>query len=127
MKKTIYLLILIIAVIAFSKCYYNNAEKLYPDLSNSCDTTNITYSGKVAPIFRANCLNCHSNAEVAGGNGGGIKLEDYPDVKLNLESAYGAITHQTGYKPMPKDMTEKIDTCQIKIIRVWKEAKAPNN
>jgi hypothetical protein len=125
MKKTIYLLLLIIAVISFTKCYNNNEQTLYPDSSNSCDTTNITFSGKVAPILRANCMSCHSNAAVAAGDGGGIKLEDHSDVKLHLDRVYGAITHQTGFLFMPKDRTEKIDTCQIKIIRIWKEAGAP--
>lgn len=126
MKKIIYLVLLIITVIGFSKCYYNNEQTLYPDLSNSCDTTNITFSGKVAPILKANCLSCHGNA-VAINNGGGFSLENYSDVKLHLDHLYGAITHQTGFPPMPKDRTAKIDTCQIKIIRLWKEAGAPNN
>ena len=93
MKKTINFLLLVFIGISLSTCTYNNEQTLYPVLSNSCDTTNITFSGKVAPIFKANCLSCHGNAAVAAGNGGGVKLEDYSDVKANLNRAYGSMAH----------------------------------
>jgi hypothetical protein len=127
MKKTINFLLLVFIGISLSTCTYNNEQTLYPVLSNSCDTTNITFSGKVAPIFKANCLSCHGNAAVAAGNGGGVKLEDYSDVKANLNRAYGSMAHLPGYVPMPKNMSGTIDTCQIKIVRIWKAAGAPDN
>ena len=127
MKKTIYFLLLVFIGINLSTCTYNNEQTLYPVLSNTCDTTNITFSGKVAPIFRANCLSCHGNAAVAAGNGGGIRLENYSDLKAILNRAYGSMAHLPGYVPMPKNMSGTIDTCQIKIVGIWKAAGAPDN
>jgi hypothetical protein len=127
MRKIFYFLILAFIIFSFSKCYYYKEEVLNPVLANSCDTTNITYSGKVVPIFATNCLSCHGNAAVAGGDGGGIKLEDFPDLKANLNRAYGAMSHLPGFFPMPKGMSSTIDPCQIKIVRIWKDAGALNN
>lgn len=110
----------------FSRCAYNNEETLYAEKTGSCDTTNITYSARVAPVFRANCLGCHGNS-VAASSGAGIRLENYNDVKANIERAYGAMSHQPGFVPMPKGMSSKIDACQIEAVRIWKEAGAPNN
>jgi len=126
MKNTGCFFVLILIIIGFSKCYYNNEETLYADLTNSCDTTNITFKAKVVPVLKEHCYKCHSNA-VAADNGAGIRLEDYVDVKLRLNRVYGAITHQDNFLPMPKDMTTKIDTCQIKIIRIWMEAGGLDN
>lgn len=126
MKNIGYFFVLIFIIIGFSKCYYNNEETLYADLTNSCDTANITFKAKVVPILKEHCYKCHSNA-VATDNGAGIRLEDYGDVKNNLNRVYGAITHQDNFSAMPKDMTAKIDTCQIKIIRIWMEAGGLDN
>lgn len=124
MRKVIFLAVLVFAIIGLSTCYYNNEETLYS--TNSCDTTNITFSAKIAPIFTANCLRCHGNA-VASSNGGGIRLQDYTDVKAHLDRAYGAMSHQEGFFPMPLDMSTKIDECQIAKVRIWKNAGSPNN
>ena len=117
---------MVFIILGFTKCYYNKEEVLYPNLANSCDTTNITFKAKVAPIFQANCLRCHGNA-VATSNGGGVRLEDYGDVKSHLDRAYGSMSHQLGYLPMPKDMSSTIDHCQIKIVRIWKDAGGLDN
>lgn len=121
MKNIGYFFVLVLIIIGFSKCYYHNEETLYPDVIVTCDTTNITFHAKVVPILKEHCYKCHSNA-VAADNGAGVRLENYDDVKFHLDHLYGAITHQDKFPPMPKDMTDKIDTCQIKIIRIWKEA-----
>ncbi|HET7732736.1 MAG TPA: hypothetical protein VFK73_02770 [Paludibacter sp.] len=126
MKNIGYFFVLVLIIIGFSKCYYHNEETLYADLTNSCDTTNITFKAKVVPILKEHCYKCHSNA-VADDIGDRIRLEDYPDVKNNLNRMYGAITHQDNFRPMPKNMTAKIDTCQIKIIRIWMEADGLDN
>lgn len=126
MNKIVYSFVLILVVIGFSKCYYNNEETLYPDMTNSCDTTNVTFKAKIVPILKEHCYKCHSNA-VAVDNGAGIRLENYADVKLHLSRVYGAITHQDGFVSMPKDMTAKIDTCHIKKIRIWMEAGGLDN
>lgn len=126
MRKIIYFFILVFVIPGFTACYYHNEEMLYTNVTNSCDTTNITFKAKVAPIFKANCLSCHGNS-VASFFGGGVRLEDYVDVKAHLDRAYGAMSHLPGYSSMPKGMSNKIDECQIKIVGIWKDAGGLNN
>ena len=109
---------------SFSNCLYNKADILYP--ANACDTSNVTFKGKVAPVFASHCLVCHGNS-VSPPNGGGHRLQDYADVKANILIAYGAMSHQPGFIPMPLGQKETIDPCEIKIVRIWKDAGAPNN
>ena len=126
MKIIAYIFVLIFIVIGLSQCYYHNEETLYSDSTNSCDTTNITFRAKVVPILVEHCYKCHSNA-VAIDNGAGVRLEDYKDVRFHLDHVYKAITHQAGFPFMPKDMTAKIDTCQINTIRIWMLAGGLDN
>lgn len=126
MRKKIYLFLFLLILFGFNSCYYHNEETLYSNATNTCDTTNITFKATVAPIFRENCLSCHGNA-VASSNGGGVRLEDYVDVKEHLDHAYGSMSHLPGYLPMPKGMSNTIDECQIKKVRIWKDAGGLNN
>src|SRR5688500_7681484 len=45
--------------------------------AGACDTTNITYSGFVAPLLTTNCVGCHSG----GAPSGGISLNSHAGVK----------------------------------------------
>lgn len=118
MKSFTYLILItaILSVTLYS-CYYDKEELLYP-VQAACDTTNVTYSLKVAPIFTANCISCH-NATTANG---GIKLETVGNVQTNINRAYDAIINGR----MPPD-GGKLDDCSISIIRVWKNAGALPN
>jgi len=107
--------------IGLHSCYYDKAELLYPTVA-ACDTTNVTYKLKIAPIFTANCLSCHSNSTYISNGGGIVKLQDYVDVKANLNQAYNDIL--TG--KMPKGGA-KLDDCTISLLTIWKNAGAPNN
>ena len=118
MKSFIYLILItaILSVTLYS-CYYDKEELLYP-VQAACDTTNVTYSLKIAPIFTANCTSCH-NATMANG---GVKLESVGNVQTNINRAYDAIINGR----MPPD-GGKLDDCSISIIRVWKNAGALAN
>ena len=124
MKSLFYLLLLVIIMLSLSTCYYSKEDVLYA--VNTCDTTNVTFRGKVASVFANHCLSCHGNA-VSPPNGGGIRLQDPADLKANIYRAYGAMSHQKGFLPMPKDMTETIDPCEIKTVKIWMDAGALNN
>jgi len=126
MKILIYFGLLVVVGIGLTTCTYNNEEVLYGGSTNSCDTTNITFTAKVAPIFINNCVRCHGNI-VAAQSGGGIKLENYEDIKANINRAYGAMNHDPLIQPMPRDMSAKIDACDIKKVRIWKDAGALKN
>ena len=119
--------IIICAIISiiFSSCYYDNEEALYPSLSSSCDTSNVTFNAKIVPILANNCLSCHSNATaaVAGNN---IKLQDYIDVKARTTAIAGSIKHTGTFSPMPKN-GGKLNTCTIKMVDIWIRNGSLNN
>jgi hypothetical protein len=116
----------ILAVLAWS-CYYDNEEFLYPKLSSSCDTANVTFSSSVKPVLQQYCFTCHSNGNAAS-FGGNIKLEDYTDVKISADNGklYGSVAHLPGYSQMPKGGA-KIDDCNISIIKTWIDSGSPDN
>ena len=123
MKSFVFVFFLFIVMFSFSNCLYNKEDKLYPD--NPCDTTHITYNGKIDSVFAANtCYTCHATS-VAPPDGGGLRLDIYPVVKENINRVYGAITHKNGFKPMPLGQSETIDPCAIKIIQIWKDSGMP--
>jgi hypothetical protein len=126
--KSILPVVILSSIIWFaSGCYYDSEELLFPQTDPSCDTINITYALSVAPILQENCLLCHSNS-MAAGFGGNLRLEDYADVKIRVDDdkLLGAISHASGYSPMPMDAS-KLDPCKIKTISLWINAGAPDN
>ncbi len=112
---------LILMVVMFQQCYNDSEDDLIPDDGIECDTVNVTYSGSVKPILRNNCLLCHAN-NVSVALGGGVRLEDYADVKLRADQGklVGAISHAPGFIPMPENLP-KLDECSISIVRKWVE------
>lgn len=106
-------------------CYYDNEEALYPSVSNTCDTLNVTFSGTVVPMLAGNCLSCHSNSS-ASGSGNGIRLENYADVKTYSTRIAGAIKHSGGYSPMPKN-GGKLNPCLINQFDIWINKGMLNN
>jgi hypothetical protein len=112
-------LIIIIATVSlfslfFVSCYYDNEEALYPQLSNTCDTTNVTFSGTIVPVLSNNCYSCHSNN--TSSFGGNIRLQSYADVVANSAKVIVAIK-QTGAKPMPPN--GKLKACSISQFDIW--------
>lgn len=106
----------------FVSCYYDNEEALYPTLSNACDTTNVTFSGTIAPILNNNCYSCHSNANASFG--GGIRLQAIADVVTNSSRVVAAIK-QTGPFPMPPG--GKLSNCTVTQFDIWIRNGMPNN
>ena len=112
---------------ALSTCYYDNEENLNPDLSNNCDLTNVTYTLTVRPILQSYCLSCHS-ASAASGSGGGVRLENYTDLKTYVTNGklYGSVTHAAGFSAMPKGGST-LDNCTIQKLKKWMDDGALNN
>lgn len=115
MKKTSLLLLFSTLLLVFSLngCYYDNEEELYPG-STTCDTTNVTYSNSVAPVFAANCNSCHSS----GSPSGNIVTDNYTSVKANISRIRGAINHQSTFSQMPQNGS-KLPACTLTKIDVW--------
>ena len=121
--------ILIISLVILSSCYYDNSQELYPPGSGNCDTTNYTFSGAVFPIINDNCIVCHGGSTPQGN----VFLSDYPTISTAANippgqygSLYGAISHNPGNSPMPKNVTQLSD-CKILIVKKWIDAGAPDN
>ena len=117
MKKFFLPLIVIVVVLLFSSCYYDNIETLYPTLNTTCDTTNVTFSASVAPLLSNSCYSCHSN-NTAASFGANIKVENYADVSANATAIAGSIKHTGSYSPMPKGGGTLSD-CSIKKVDIW--------
>jgi mono/diheme cytochrome c family protein len=107
--------------LSITGCYYDNEEDLYPG-SNSCDTSKVTYSGTVAPVFATYCNSCHSGNNPSGA----ISTDNYNSVKTNISVINGAIKHQSGYSPMPKG-SSKLSDCDLAKIDIWVRQGMPNN
>lgn len=126
MKRLFYSLAIIAIFMAFTvSCYYDSEESLYPVLNTSCDTTNVTFTGKIVPMLSNNCLSCHSNT-TAPGSGNGITLENYADVKARATAIAGSINQTGSYSPMPKN-GGKLKACLITQFGIWVRNGAQNN
>jgi len=124
-RRLLYFVTIVTIIIAVSSCFYDNEEALYPSLNTTCDTTNVTYSGKVVPILANNCLSCHSNATAASA-GGNIALENFADVNSQAASISAAINHTGPLSPMPKNGS-KLKACLISTFDIWVRNGKPNN
>jgi hypothetical protein len=103
-------------------CYYDHEEVLYP--ATACDTTNITFSQTIKPIFGSQCTQCHNSVSPSAN----YDLSNYDGVVacVNAGRILGAINHLTGYSPMPKNGNQ-LPSCQITQITIWINAGMPNN
>lgn len=124
MKKLFF--ILLVAALT-GGCYYDNEENLYPVLDRGCDTTAVSFSKTILPIFQTNCYTCHSASQNAN-SGGSMNLEDFSVIKqlVDLGILYGSVIQDPASKPMPKGGA-KLDTCSITKIKIWIDKGALNN
>ncbi|MFU8843257.1 MAG: hypothetical protein ACNA7V_05560 [Bacteroidales bacterium] len=122
-KRFIIVSLAAFALTMMQSCYYDNEEELYP-VAGNCDTTNVTYSGTVVPIMANTCNSCHGSSIAQGG----IRTDNYTDLKTIADNdrLWGAINHETGYRPMP-DNLPKMNDCNLAKIRKWLDDGALNN
>ncbi|MDO8929940.1 MAG: hypothetical protein Q7W54_13250 [Bacteroidota bacterium] len=122
LKTTMFLII-----VFTTGCYYESEEKLYPVVSTDCDLTEVTFSGTIKPILQATCFTCHSNSNYLN-SGGGIKLENYADIKIMAGNGklMGAVKHENGFIPMPQG-GGKLTACEISQLQKWIDNGTLNN
>jgi hypothetical protein len=126
MKRLYFLLSFVALILIFlGSCFYDSEEALYPSLNSVCDTTNVTFSGKIVPLLANSCLSCHSNAAAAG-SGNGIRLENYADVQTRATSVAGSIKQTGTFSPMPKN-GGKLKACLISQFDIWVRNGKLNN
>jgi len=124
MKKLNYIFVFASAVL-LSGCYYDIAEKLYPNNGTAnCDTTVVTFSMSVNGILQQNCISCHNNSLTSGN----VNLEGYTKVKTYADNGklIGVISHSSGFLPMPQG-GNKLGDCEIATIQKWIANGTPNN
>jgi hypothetical protein len=123
--KRYFLPAFIIFVIFIASCYYDNEEALYPSYNSTCDTSNVTFSGTIAPILYNNCLACHSNAaSLSAGNN--IRLENFADVVSQITTLIASIKHTGPLPPMPKN-GGKLKDCSLIQFDIWVKKGMLNN
>lgn len=116
-------LIILLGVVFIQSCASDSEEDLYPS-TGECDTSNVTYSGTVAPIINDNCISCHGSDFPQGG----VILDNYDDLKTYVDNGrfWGAINHDDGFSPMPQNLPQ-LPQCELDQIRAWIDNGAPNN
>jgi hypothetical protein len=121
MRKYI-LLLFIIPVVFIASCYYDNEEALYPSLSASCDTTNVTYSLTISQLINNNCISCHSGSVLNGA----ISLSGYANVQAVAASGLlmKALTGN-GVSLMPQ--SGALSACKINQFQIWIRKGMLNN
>ena len=89
-----------------------------------CDTTNVTYSGTIAPWLQFKCNGCHSGSAPQGG----LDLTTWAAAStVALDGRMpGAIQHQSPYVSMPP-AGGMLPQCDIDKVLIWIQDGAPNN
>lgn len=90
--------------------------------AGQCDTANAKFISFVQPLIQIRCQGCHSGSSPQGG----LKLENYTDIKAvaNSGQLYTVVTRATNW--MPKG-GQKLDACTTDKLKAWIDAGALNN
>ncbi len=118
----IYKLIFVLLIVLASSCTYYNEEELYPD--QSCDTSNISYTNDIKPVFQASCYTCHYD-KVTYGN---LDLSNFTDIQRVVDNGnlLRNIKQEPGGIAMPQGAA-KLPDCTILKIEQWVNMGIPNN
>lgn len=123
MKK---LLVLFVSITAFSGCYYDKEDQLYPKTAGGCDTTSATFIANVLPVMQQKCATAGCHDAIVKQSG--YDLSSYDGVKkcATDNKLIGVIRQSSGFAIMPKGMP-KLDDCTINKIARWVNLGALNN
>ena len=121
MKNCLLSLLLFIGMVTSQSCEYRDEETLYPQV---CDTTQVTYALVIAPLVELRCTPCHDAQAIESS----IPLVGYDNIKAMVDAGrlLGAIHHEVGFSPMPKDRS-KLAECEILTFDRWVTDGALNN
>ncbi|HSF90549.1 MAG TPA: hypothetical protein VLA46_14090 [Saprospiraceae bacterium] len=109
-------------LLVLNSCVSNVEEELYPP--ETCDTTQVTYSGTIAPIIELNCYACHEGDQSVSG----IPLNGYNNLKAMVDAGrlVGSLRHLDGFSPMPQNASA-LPECELLKIEKWVDDGAPDN
>ncbi|HYG02023.1 MAG TPA: hypothetical protein VD927_06225 [Chryseosolibacter sp.] len=121
MKRRIIHIFTTFQILFLSGCYYDNEELLYG--KEICSTEPVTYA-EVSSVVASRCIMCHSQSAASGG----VVLEGYDNLKTYAGNGrlLGAISHASGFSPMPKNAPQ-LSGCTINRIKQWIDDGSPNN
>jgi cytochrome c553 len=104
--------------------WINEGAKNTVSCGTVCDSNSFKFAANIDPIVQKYCVGCHGGTAPSAN----INLSAYGGVRLQALNGrlYGAVTHNSGYSPMPKN-APKLSDCQIAQIRKWIAAGALNN
>jgi len=112
---------LLFFVFSFSSCVKDQGKIDPPASMTACDSMHVTYALVIKPIFTTNCAisGCH----VPGGSGNG-DYTTYAGIKGKFDS--GALNNRLFVQHnMPA--AGPINADDLKRIKCWMDAQAPNN
>ncbi len=117
-KIQFWMMLLFIGILSIS-CKHEPEDIAQPSPeppADTCDTTNVSFTAAVLPIFQNNCYSCHSGASPSGG----LDLSDYEQLAFVAQngSLLGSIRHEAGFSPMPQGLP-KLSECEIATIAKW--------
>jgi hypothetical protein len=120
MKIRVGCIIIIILIMFGYSCTNKNEETLYPN-SGSCDTTNVTFSQTLQPIFNTNCIVCHSGVNAPLN----VHLDSYAGVKIVADK--GLLKGVLNGSPFQMPPSGRLDDCLILKIENWVNKGSLNN
>ncbi len=112
----------LVCMALMSSCSYHIEDELYP--AEGCQVDAVSYVNDIVPILENWCYQCHDS----DGQQGGVTLDSYGMLETQVQSGRfrGAILHENGFSPMPKNQP-KLPECEIRKIISWIDAGSPNN
>lgn len=114
MVRQITRIIIVSLVVLMTSCYYDVEEELYPNID--CQTVDMSYSNDIVPILTSACYGCHDSQN----NFGNVTVDSYQGLSDYVANGQllGAIKHEAGFSPMPKNASKLLD-CEIEKIEQW--------
>ena len=105
-------------VLTYNGCKHEPEEYIPPPPdpdTTICDTSNVTYTGSVYPIFNQHCIFCHNSTDLKGG----LDLTDYSMVSAVASSGLLLdVLTRTDTTRMPKG-GDALSACEIRTIEIW--------
>lgn len=106
--------------------WINEGMKNNVDCGNCpTDTTNVSFSTNIFPVFQSNCIGCHNIPSSAAS---GPNLVNYDSIKIQVDNGKinCVINHLSSCSPMPKGLPKLCDGTLAQ-IKKWINSGAPNN
>jgi len=119
-------LLLVALMFSTSNCTYKNAKEVYPVDTSNCNTTNMSYSNNIVPIFTANhCYDCHGATTNALGDNYRLDTYAYVAAQIGPNPLYDDILLGNITAPdnttshMPQGGYPDLTPCDIGQIKAW--------